>query len=388
MVKKTAKPSTASSVQGSENKSKQTNSHLPSIKSAKLFSTSQSTTTDAVNKPRNLLVLDATQTITFSFIGKYQLRHALVIQQTPHPDTWPGGALWDLGVLLSCLLVGLATPANKASISTIQANNNKSHETSLPIHIPPRVMQQLTKSGHAHCVVPTAKSNLTVLELGCGVGLTGLVAGAVLNAQVVLLTDLAVVVDRVTKANMVLNTSLVKKKIGPCHVINQGQTQMIATPLCWGDASDIESVHAMLSSFDAHCKSNPASHKPKNKHTHDKPHTDKDQTLCKTGIPDLILIGDVAYQHAPGAPSHFEALVQTMLEFSNEDTLVIFGTRIRMPASVDLLDMMLEHYDEVVDRVKADEMDPAFVGVKHNMSVHFMVRKKQGESEEKAPETD
>jgi predicted nicotinamide N-methyase len=51
------------------------------------------------------------------------------------------------------------------------------------------------------------------------------------------------------------------------------------------------------------------------------------------GLPDVILIGDVAYQQTPGAASHFEDLLSTLLKCVHDDTIVVFGTRIRMPAS-------------------------------------------------------
>ena len=48
-----------------------------------------------------------------------------------------------------------------------------------------------------------------------------------------------------------------------------------------------------------------------------------------------------------------------------------------MPASVDLLDMLLQHFDEMVQpAVTADEIDAAaFGGNKHNMSIHFLQRR-------------
>ena len=51
----------------------------------------------------------------------------------------------------------------------------------------------------------------TVLELGCGTGLTGLVAAS-LGAKVTLLTDLQVVVENVTRLNVEENANLVLPK--------------------------------------------------------------------------------------------------------------------------------------------------------------------------------
>ena len=54
-------------------------------------------------------------------------------------------------------------------------------------------------------------------------------------------------------------------------------------------------------------------------------------------FPDLLIAGYVSYQHKPGAPSHFEALVDTVPNTSNKNTIFVFGHRVRMEASNDLL---------------------------------------------------
>jgi hypothetical protein len=49
----------------------------------------------------------------------------------------------------------------------------------------------------------------------------------------------------------------------------------------------------------------------------------------------------------------------------------------RMPASADLLDMFLEHMEEVVSPpIQADEIDPTFNKVKHQITIHIL-RKRQ-----------
>ncbi|KAL3902476.1 MAG: hypothetical protein SGILL_010809, partial [Bacillariaceae sp.] len=93
--------------------------------------------------------------------------------------------------------------------------------------------------------------------------------------------------------------------------------------------------------------------------------------------PDMIIIGDVAYQHKPGAPSHFDVLLSTLLKFLGPHTLVIFGTRMRMPASSDLLDIFHEHMEEVANPpIRADEIDPTFAQFKHQITIHVL-RKRQ-----------
>ena len=206
-------------------------------------------------------------------------------------------------------------------------------------------------------------SGLTVLELGCGVGLTGLVAALALDADISILTDLQVVIDRVTSPNVVHNTS---QSTGGSRTINNGRGRVIAMPLCWGNEADEMSVLRILQ--DHNSKKTSSRRKKKKGRETTPPVRDK---------PDLVLIGDVAYQHRPGAPSHFEALLSTLLHVTDEQTLVLFATRVRMPASIDLLCMIREHFDDMVDPpLRADEVDSSsFANQKHNMTIHFLQRK-------------
>jgi hypothetical protein len=133
-------------------------------------------------------------------------------------------------------------------------------------------------------------------------------------------------------------------------------------PLSWGNMDDEDDVKATFE-------------KSTQKHA-----TKRKQKSCnasRKGIPDLILIGDVAYQHKPGAPSHFEALLSTLLKFMDDKTLVLFGTRMRMPASADLLEMFRQHMEElVIPPIEAHEVDSSFgenqLGRKHNMTIHVL----------------
>lgn len=205
--------------------------------------------------------------------------------------------------------------------------------------------------------------DIRVLELGCGVGLTGLVASA-LGAKVTLLTDLQVVVDKVVQQNTECNTLA-----GPNRQCGYRTTQsggrVVAMPLCWGDEQQEQDAKAALERLTS---------KPQ---TRRKSHKGASTKQTREGIPDLILIGDVAYQHKPGAPSHFDALLSTLLKFVDEETLVIFGTRMRMPASADLLEMFRQHMDELVTPpIEAHELDESFaeneLGRKHNMTIHIL----------------
>lgn len=296
----------------------------------------------ATNRPRNHLVTDATKPFQFTF-NQYGKPASIVVDQTAEEETWPGGALWDIGVLLSHVFAGLA-----GSIS-------------------PRCCDKLPSRLLA--AFPTTK-DLSVLELGCGVGLTGIVAAAVLGTQLTILTDLKVVVDKVTEPNMVKNTTEAANIKQPYRITTMGKRgRVIAMPLCWACEKDEEAVEETLVALS---RPQPGPRKKK-RGGKDFPPT-KDPSK-----PDIIVIGDVAYQHRPGAPSHFDALLSTVLRFLGPQTLVIFGTRMRMPASRDLLDMFSVHMEETMNPpVAADEIDPSFGKFKHQITVHvFKKRQKQ-----------
>lgn len=250
---------------------------------------------------------------------------------------WPGGALWDLGVLLAQILVLLTRGATLPDTKSTA---------------PKRLLQ---------AVPDISWKDVRVLELGCGVGLTGLVA-ATLGAKVTLLTDLQVVVDKVAKRNVECNTLAGPSKRCGYRTTRTGG-RVVAMPLCWGDEHDEEETKAALERLapkkTMRCRPN------------------KGETTIREGIPDLILIGDVAYQHKPGAPSHFEALLSTLLKFMDKETIVLFGTRMRMPASADLLDLFRKHMVELVTPpLEAHELNASLCEKelcrKHNMTIHVL----------------
>mmetsp|Transcript_13686 Transcript_13686/g.24535 ORF Transcript_13686/g.24535 Transcript_13686/m.24535 type:complete len:93 (+) Transcript_13686:1-279(+) len=91
-------------------------------------------------------------------------------------------------------------------------------------------------------------------------------------------------------------------------------------PLCWGNSHDEQAV---MDCFQTWTKEE----KPRRKQKQPKSSV---ATLPKDRRqPDVIIIGDVAYQHYPGAPSHFDELLSTVLTFLGPHTIVIFGTRMR-----------------------------------------------------------
>jgi hypothetical protein len=84
----------------------------------------------------------------------------------------------------------------------------------------------------------------------------------------------------------------------------------------------------------------------------------------------------VAYQHKPGAPSHFDALHATVQNMAGADTIVMFGLRLRIPASQDLLDMFTETMEPVQRPISGEELEASLAHVKHNMTFHFLRRRR------------
>lgn len=251
----------------------------------------------------------------------------------------------DIGVLLAKAMVMVNNPT-----PSVAGAKNELHVARMKI---PGLWPKSWKDSH-------------ILELGCGVGLTGLV-GASLGAKVTLLTDLQEVVEKVTIPNVDLNKGIF------------GVTQkIVAMPLCWGNEIDELNCRNI---FKEHAKSVKGPIKRKTKKGKATKENNIETRDSKSTDPDLILIGDVAYQHKPGAPSHFDILLSTLLNFATTpNTTVVFGTRMRMPASIDLLDMFREHFDEVVDPpVEAHELDMAFheknLGRNSLITIHVFKRK-------------
>lgn len=398
----------------------------PGKKDPSVHSTSKSgpDNNDVVNKPRNMMVTDATTPLQMSWTGQFGTQRSITVQQTADPETWPGGAVWDLGWCLAQLMIGIAAAAGSTSTVT-STTTHLQKSTRRTLQLPSRVTDSLRE--HFPRLFRTSSKSgsqghepLCFLELGCGVGLTGLVTAAAFanQAKAVVLTDLPVVIDQVTQPNVMLNATVDRKRSTsntqssssaksqipsngnvphldhhPRFIINKGNCQVVATPLCWGNREDEDTVAALFQSLDGNApKHRHASHRSHRKTKESNPTTadsgahkqqeglsppDSPPTTTGTSAPHVILIGDVAYQHAPGAPSHFDALVSTLLRFlGTSSTLVIFGTRIRMPASVDLTNMLLERLESVVEPpLSAHEIDStthAFANNAHTMSIYFL----------------
>lgn len=307
--------------------------------------------TEETNKPRNHLIVDASTEFSFKY-RQYGNVKTITVQQTPDEDTWPGGALWDIGILLAKLMV---------MVNTVPQSSSKVPNTKEEIMNVPRA--------RLPDMWPISWKDCTILELGCGVGLTGLV-GASLGAKLTILTDLDIVVEKVTKKNIELNKRFFSKS-----------QKVLATTLCWGNKDDELACRRLLDEAKSKPVGGTTSMKKKKKNKQD---LQKDyissHIIPETSDPSIILIGDVAYQHKPGAPSHFDILLSTLLQFATtRKTLVLFGTRMRMPASIDLLEMIREHFDELIEPIDADEIDPTFatgnLGRKSLITLHFFKRK-------------
>jgi len=124
---------------------------------------------DKVNKPRNLMLTDATTPLQFAWTGKFRIHHTITVQQTPDQETWPGGAVWDLGWVLAQLLIGMsATIAATAGNVTPEATSTTTHlgkSTYRTVQLPARLTATINKD---YSRIFDAGTPL-ILELGCGV---------------------------------------------------------------------------------------------------------------------------------------------------------------------------------------------------------------------------
>lgn len=131
------------------------------------------------------------------------------------------------------------------------------------------------------------------------------------------------------------------------------------------------------------------------------------QQATKTHFVDIIIAIDIAYQR-PGLPPHFDLFLETMnriLELSsrpdpnaakgqgrkkkkgkmkeeprptNKETLFIYGHRRRMSISEDLLNLVYEHFEDVVPPIEAHQIDPKSFSSKekHGITVSILKQKK------------
>ena len=345
------------------------------------------------NRPNNHFIKDATSPYTFTYI-QYGVPKSITVNQSANEDTWPGGALWDIGVLMAKLLVMVQSPSSCISSNARSDNKNNKIKGNLLPSPPKRLIEPGIWGTHA------SWKEKRILELGCGVGLTGLVAAS-LGARAVLLTDLEVVISQITEPNVLSYLSQTMKKKKMQSTQSNLNTKVLAQTLCWGNKNDemdiVNTLDLMAPPF---TPSKLSSHNRQKKQHRKKATTKKIPSSSENslnsqnsspnndiknpnrhGIPDIIIIGDVAYQHKPGAPSHFDALLSTTLQFADESTLLFFGTRMRMPASADLLDMFRQHFDEIINPpIEAHEIDSVFEsdslnGRKHNITMHIMRKK-------------
>eukprot|EP00559_Dactyliosolen_fragilissimus_P004277 CAMPEP_0184866564 /NCGR_PEP_ID=MMETSP0580-20130426/22793_1 /TAXON_ID=1118495 /ORGANISM="Dactyliosolen fragilissimus" /LENGTH=389 /DNA_ID=CAMNT_0027366303 /DNA_START=908 /DNA_END=2074 /DNA_ORIENTATION=+ len=367
--------------------------HVPSSLVSPLLSTS----TSEVNRPRNHLIRDATTAYEFTYMHYGQIQR-VVVDQTPEEETYPGGALWDIAVLLAILLVHLHPTAKYHNNDHHNKNNQHQNYLKLNHHHNNQKYKQndnhinqnskLIKNANrpnsynnsddplqsflynVSKLITKKWKDCTVLELGCGVGLTGLVAAS-LGAKTTILTDLEIVIEKVTRHNLQINqfsngkvqwngnnnNNIQNNNNKNASISQPHKMKCIAMPLCWGNKNDEQECAQFLSHLHKHNNNNNNYSKKRLKKKQD--NSDIDDTDASK--PDIILIGDVAYQHKPGAPSHFDDLLSTLLQFVGEHTVVLFGTRMRMPASHDLLQMFREHMEErVVPPLGADSIDKAF----------------------------
>ena len=373
---------------------------------------------EVLNKPRNVLLPanDIREPITFQFqhsVGA--LRHSFSVQQTPEEIAWPGGALWDCGLLLAELLLAMAG-IEKCSVVTVlegeheSSNPKKKTQTTSTTELSTRLKTWLSKSliTNSWSTVETVllhTPNLQVVELGCGVGLTGFVASAALGAATTILTDLQEVVEVVTHDNVLQNSEVLNTRDAkgsskrstkdhnniqaeiPYRILKhfKGGGKVLDMPLCWGNVEQGQAVLDALHYLKPKVNETASKHSTKRKGKNKQSTTSSLEAapplpllVADRKYPDLILLGDVAYQHKPGAPSHFDILVETLQQLmpprvaTEPPSLLMFGIRLRMPASMDLLMLLQEHFVPVLQEpIPAELLDQSLRGVKHNMTIHI-----------------
>ena len=416
----------------------------------KAIITATATSSSSINRPRNYLIQDATKPYIFTtqlfpspqYLPINKARDiTLYIHQSSNEDTWPGGALWDIGLLLAKLFVSIynhnrsgflsssssSSSFTKTLITTAQNGPNPNskkkskqartvreiecprwmipppfdltHTFTKCLAIDPHTPRTITTEDQlvSTFTFPTCYTwwkNAIVLELGCGVGLTGLAFSAIFQNQLTLLTDLPLVIDHVTKENIRLNESILsscasihKKRNGSTATTTSSSSstttmapKVHALPLCWGNLDDALSCSQYIQKH----VSTTTVHMSKTHLISTASSSSSSSSSTSTSTiqqPHLIIIGDVAYQHKPGAPCHFDALLQTVLYFVGDETIILFGTRIRMPASMDLLQMFQSTFREVLlPPIEAHELDSAFHpnnlhGKNHNITIHVFKKK-------------
>ena len=147
---------------------------------------------------------------------------------------------------------GKAVTTTSTTTTTFDAERDGGkarHCHTTTFQLPSRVRQALSDRSKNH----NNSSFKVILELGCGVGLTGLVAAAAFcsDARATILTDLSCVVDRVTKPNVLQNTvpaSSSKNSANATRIISKNGAGgvVVAMPLCWGDVEDENAVERFM----------------------------------------------------------------------------------------------------------------------------------------------
>ena len=154
---------------------------------------------------------------------QYGKPKTLTILQDFSQNIWPGGALWECGVLLGKLV-------RPSAVYILHCNCSLCQQTLLQ----PGIQRNVNSSAAAEDQLPSPGDQLqdpelfppedwgtmSCVEVGCGPGLTGLAAAA-LGAKVVL-TDKPQVVEQIAQPNVLNNADVHKGRAAAC-------------PLWWGE---------------------------------------------------------------------------------------------------------------------------------------------------------
>ncbi|GMH75661.1 hypothetical protein TL16_g06831 [Triparma laevis f. inornata] len=271
---------------------------------------------NSANKNKYTINADSTYTTSLLSFGKPV---SISIRQTSNEDTWPGGALWDPGVVVSKLFGD----------------------------------KKLTP------IPQTKLRSLNVLELGAGCGMTGIVLG-VLGARWVCCSDMIEVCEGVTKVNVELNKGAYTPK--------GGISRVNAMPGNWGEdyLNHFDSIFARMEcdtkskKLDCIIAVDIAYQRP-GMPPHFEWFIESIRYIYEFKC-DVVLQG--------GRKKKGKNKVDEKMELP----IFVYGHRRRMGSSEDLLKGIYEWFEDVREPIPADEIDGRMFKreEKHGIMVHVL----------------
>ncbi|GMH86873.1 hypothetical protein TrST_g12256 [Triparma strigata] len=277
---------------------------------------------NSANKNKYTKDADETYVTSLQSFGKpVEVR----IRQTSAEETWPGGALWDPGVVVSKLFSDVnLTPVPQSRLR-----------------------------------------GMNFLELGAGCGMTGIVVGA-LGGRWVCCSDMVEVVEGVTKVNVEINRELYSGKGG-------SNSRVVAMAVPWGE-ENFGLVDAVFSKMVEDTKTSKLD-----------VIVAVDIAYQRPGMPPhfewfletMKYIYEVKCQAQGGngeGGGRKKKKGKGKEAEEKELPMFIYGHRRRMGSSEDLLNLVYEYFEDVREPIPADEIDGRVFKKeeKHGIMVHVL----------------